>query len=274
MKPAPFRYLRAVSVEHAVQALCEAEGDARVIAGGQTLGPMLNLRLAIPSLLIDLNRIAGLKRIEKKSGRRLIGACVTHSALEDGEDGSKLSALLASIASSIAFRSVRNRGTIGGSLAHADPAADWVTLMSILDANVVLAGPQGRRTLRFDDFVIGTFTTALIHGEILETIELMELSATVRWGFYKISQKIGEFPKAIGAVLLDEQTVRAFVGGLNRKPVMISGLAETVRHAVDGACDLKAIADHVKEAAPELDEIDLQIYATTLQRAIRRAVVQ
>lgn len=269
MKAAPFRYIAATSVQAAVEALATADADARVMAGGQTLGPMLNLRLAMPSLLIDLNRIAELKKIDKRADRRVIGACVTHAMLEDEDDGSSLSRCLSGVASSIAFRSVRNRGTLGGSIAHADPAADWLTTMTLLDANVGLSGVGGKRTLRLADFLLGTFATALQPGEILESIELPELRSDARWGVYKVSQKIGEFPKAIGAVLYNGPAARAVLGALDRPPVVLPDIAE--RAIRDGVPTIDALGECITSHVPELDDIDRHIYATTLRRAFMRA---
>ncbi|MGD9922051.1 MAG: xanthine dehydrogenase family protein subunit M [Pseudorhodoplanes sp.] len=270
MKAAPFGYFAATSVQAAVDELAAADADARVMAGGQTLGPMLNLRLAMPSLLIDLSRISELKTIQKVSGRRVIGACVTHAMLEDHDDGSSLARCLAGVASTIAFRSVRNRGTIGGSIAHADPAADWLTAMTMLNASVRLSGPGGRRTLPLSDFVLGTFTTALKRGEILESIEVAELRPDARWGIYKVSQKIGEFPKAIGAVLYDGPISRAVLGALDRPPVMLNDIADRARR--EGTPSIATLSDAIALIVPELDDIDRHIYAATLERAFKRAL--
>ena len=269
MKAAYFQYFRAASLQAAIDTLATS-ADARLMAGGQTLGPMLNLRLAMPSLLIDLSRIPELKAIEKLPGRRVIGAGVTHAMLEDEDDDSSLTRCLAGVASTIAFRAVRNRGTIGGSIAHADPAADWLTTLTMLDASVWLSGPEGRRKLRLPDFLQGTFATAMQPGEIVESIEISELSAYARWGIYKVSQKIGEFPKAIGAVLYDGPVSRVVLGALDRPPIVLTGVAE--RAARDGAPSIEALSGHIAQGVPELDEIDRHIYATTLRRAFVRAL--
>ena len=190
--------------------------------------------------------------------------------LEDYDDGSSLARCLASVASTIAFRAVRNRGTIAGSIAHADPAADWLTTLTLLDASVWLCGPEGRRKLRLQDFLVGTFATALRPAEIVERIEIVELRADARWGVYKVSRKIGEFPKAIGAVMYNGPVSRAVLGALDRPPIVLSGLAEQA--ARDGPPSIEALSGHIAQGVPELDEIDRHIYATTLRRAFVRAL--
>ena len=126
MKPAPFEYLCAASVAEASTALEQAKGTGKVIAGGQSLGPMLNLRLVRPDLLVDIGRIAELSVCEDRAASWFIGAATTHAALEDGRTPIGADGFIPSVARGIAYRAIRNRGTIGGSLAHADPAADWI----------------------------------------------------------------------------------------------------------------------------------------------------
>ncbi|MGP0092799.1 MAG: FAD binding domain-containing protein [Xanthobacteraceae bacterium] len=152
MKPAAFEYERPGDLDLAVKALVRSGGEARLLAGGQTLGPMLNMRLAMPARLIDLGSIASLKQIELQDDMLTIGAGVTHATLEDHQDGSPTGRLLSHVASTIAFRAIRTRGTIGGSLAHADPAADWVATTILLDARITLAGPNGTRRVVARDF--------------------------------------------------------------------------------------------------------------------------
>src|SRR5262245_48895539 len=152
MKAPAFDYERPDSVQHAASLLERANGEGRLLAGGQTLGPMLNLRLATPRVIIDIGHIATLKRIEERGDRLVIGAGVTHAMLEDRSDRTPLGQLLAHAAGSIAYRAIRNRGTVGGSLCHADPAADWVTTMTLLDAEIVIADSTRKRRVPMSEF--------------------------------------------------------------------------------------------------------------------------
>jgi aerobic carbon-monoxide dehydrogenase medium subunit len=274
MKPAAFEYDRPANIDLALKALAAAGADGRVIAGGQTLGPMLNMRLTTPSRLVDLGSVAPLKRIEKRGGTLIVGSGVTHAALEDRADNSPTGRLLSRVAAGIAFRAIRNRGTIGGSLAHADPAADWLTAMILLDASINLVGPHGSRQVPARAFCKGAFATALGADEILESVELTELSSDARWGYYKICRKTGEFPEALGAVVLDPQRriARVVAGALDGPPALLATLAVAVAKGGLAAADLPAVKVAVRAAAPSLDPVDLQIHAVAVRRAISEAV--
>ena len=163
MKPASFRYERPASLAAALQLLAENEG-ARPIAGGQSLGPMLNLRAATPELLIDIARLTELKRIESDGEAIIVGAGVRHADIEDGGVPDVLDGLLARVARGIAYRAVRNRGTIGGSLAHADPAADWPSIMIALGATIHVRSAKGARTIAAADLVTGARAVPAPHA--------------------------------------------------------------------------------------------------------------
>jgi len=272
MKPAAFEYERPGDLDLAVKALVRAGGEARLLAGGQTLGPMLNMRLAMPARLIDLGAIASLKRIETQGDMLTIGAGVTHAMLEDRQDSSPTGRLLSHVASTIAFRAIRTRGTIGGSLAHADPAADWVTTTILLDARITLMGPNGTRRVAAREFFKGAFSTEIRPEEILESVRIAKLSADARWGYYKICRKVGEFPEAIGAALFDpvREIARIVVGSLDGPPALLSSLATAVARDGLAAANLDAIKNAVNVAAPGLDEVDRQIHSV----AVRRAIIQ
>jgi carbon-monoxide dehydrogenase medium subunit len=273
MKPAPFDYFRAPDIAQAVAALAAAEGEARLLAGGQTLGPMLNLRVATPPRLVDIGRIGALKTIERRGDVLVIGAGVTHARLEDHDDPSPLGRFLAVVAGGIAFRAIRNRGTIGGSLAHSDPAADWVTAMTVLDARLVVAGPQGQRSVKMRSFMRAALTNVLGPAELIAAIEIDILGADARWGYYKLCRKFGEFPEAIGAVLLDpgRGLCRMVAGALEGPPVSLDGLAaEVVREGIAGVT-LDRIVKALGAAEPGLDAVDLQLHAVALRRALSQA---
>jgi len=229
MKAAPFRYLRARSLDEAIGTLAsaDADDDVRVIAGGQSLGPMLNLRLVRPTLLVDIHRIDALRAIEVlPDGGVRIGACVTHAALEDlrADAGmpAGLSAVLRHVAGGIAYRAIRCRGTIGGSLAHADPAADWPGALAALGATIELAGPGGRRNVAAREFCHGLFETAIEPGEVVAAIVLPG-SGIRRWGHRKHCRKVGEFAHALAACVdRGGETVEAWLGATGGAPVAIA----------------------------------------------------
>jgi carbon-monoxide dehydrogenase medium subunit len=204
--------------------LGQSNGFSKVLAGGQSLGPMLNLRLAQPELLIDITSIAELAAVTDTSDNLEVGACVTHANIEDGRIPDHFGGLLQRVAGRIAYRAVRNRGTIGGSLAHADPAADWLSALSLIGAEAVIVTPRGSRTVAVADLVLSSFTTVIKPDEIIRSVRIPKLSAGARWGFYKFSQKAGEFAHAIGGVLHDPARgkFRAVIGAIETAPIVVA----------------------------------------------------
>jgi aerobic carbon-monoxide dehydrogenase medium subunit len=224
MKPVAFDYERPTTLADAAVLLSQSNGFSKVLAGGQSLGPMLNLRLAQPELLIDITSIAELTAVNDTSDHLEIGACVTHANIEDGRIPDHFGGLLQRVAGRIAYRAVRNRGTVGGSLAHADPAADWLSALSLMGADAVIATPRGSRTVPVADLVLSSFTTVIKPDEIIRAVRIPKLSAGVRWGFYKFSQKAGEFAHAIGGVLHDPARgrFRAVIGAIETAPIVVA----------------------------------------------------
>jgi carbon-monoxide dehydrogenase medium subunit len=181
MYPPKFDYYRAGSVDEAV-ALLKAHEGAKVLAGGHSLLPAMKLRLADPGTLIDIGRIDGLKELfVSRGGSWVIGALTTHAQIERGANGQGFEALRET-ASGIGDPQVRNRGTIGGNIAHADPASDWPTVLVALDASIEVTGPNGRRQIKADDFFIGLFETTLAEGEIIERISIPPINAPSNHG--------------------------------------------------------------------------------------------
>ncbi len=261
MKPAPFEYERAASVEEAVRLLADAGYDGKVIAGGQSLLAMLSLRLAQPTCLVDVSGLAALQRVEDRGDSVFIGAGVTHARIEDGAVPGRLGEILAAVAHDIAYRAVRNRGTIGGSLAHADPAADWPSALLALDAEVAITGPGGGRALALAEFQQGAFATALAVDEVLEGVVVAQPSSAAGWGYYKFRRKPGEFAEAIGAVLTEPERGR-------RRVVM--GAAHSAPRLLDDF-DAGDALGRVGAAEPGLDAYERQIHAVALARAFREA---
>ena len=269
MKAAAFDYLRPRDLGEALNALTGKVGEAKLIAGGQSLGPMLNQRLARPKLLVDVSRIRSLKETKDEGDAWRIGAAVTHAELED----QPLAGCepLAKVARVVAYRAVRNRGTVGGSLAHADPAADWPLVLAALDAVVRLAGPSGNREVKADAFMTAAFTAQLADDEILESIRVPKLGAGARWGYYKFCRKTGEFPEAAAALLLDpgRRVARCFAGALERPPQSLEAVARAV--AQEGAASPDIILTALARVAPGLGPAARKLRVTAVQRAIAQA---
>jgi carbon-monoxide dehydrogenase medium subunit len=224
MKPASFDFVRTSSVVETTRLLEANKGAARVIAGAQSLGPMLNLRLSQPRLLIDITGIPELTRLEDERDAVTVGACVTTANIEDGRLPGDGLGVLANVASGIAYRAVRNRGTVGGSLCHADPSADWLTVLSAIGAECLLRGPEKQRRVPLERFVTGAYQTALAEDEILEAVRLPRLSKKGRIGYVKICRKVGEFALAMAAVRRDPERgpVRLAIGATNGAPIVVT----------------------------------------------------
>src|SRR4051812_4497524 len=192
MKPANFEFARPGSLGEAAQMLRQADGRAKAVAGGQSLGPMLNLRLVQPSVLVDITAIPELTRFEEDEGGVTIGACVTTSDIEDGRVRMEELPILATVAAGIAYRAVRNRGTMGGSICHADPAGDWLPVLCALGAECIIADGRQTRRVPAEQFLIGAFEVTLQPGELLQAIRIPRPSRAARCGYYKVSRKAGE----------------------------------------------------------------------------------
>jgi aerobic carbon-monoxide dehydrogenase medium subunit len=191
LKPAPFAYAKARSLEHAIELLDQDE--ARLLAGGQSLMPALNMRLSSPKLLIDLNGIAGLDRIGRKNGQIEIGAMVRHIQAERSPDIAQYAPLIALAMPHIAHPAIRNRGTIGGSIALADPATELPACLLALGGEVDIAGPQGKRTVKADDFFKDLFETALGPRDVLTAIRVPAAGPATRVGFAEFARRQGDY---------------------------------------------------------------------------------
>ncbi len=268
MKAAAFQYVRARSVEEAATLLAEGRGGSRILAGGQSLGPMLNLRLVRPQRLVDVKRADGMRELAADDSVVSIGAGFTHAEIEDGvvEDPA---GLLRRVAGGIAYRAVRNRGTLGGSLAHADPAGDWISLMAGLGAVIVAYGGSGQRRIAADAFMRGAFATALAEDEVMTAVEVPRLSAQARFGYYKLCRKTGEFAKAIGMAVLDpgRGLARVLAGAVDGAPVLLPGVAAKLRDEGSEVA-MQAVADEIGVALAHLGAGERSLRAVAVRRAI------
>jgi aerobic carbon-monoxide dehydrogenase medium subunit len=275
VKPAPFAYERPRDLPAALAAMA-GDGVTKLIAGGQSLGPMLNLRLVAPDLIVDIAGLAELKHVERSGSDLVIGACVTHADIEDGRIPDVTRGAMQRVASAIAYRAVRNRGTIGGSLSHADPSADWVSALSALGATLVLRSAGGTRRLPMKDFIRGALESALLPGEMIEQVRIPAMSTSARWGYVKACRKTGEFAHAIGAVLIDPDasTARIVIGAVEAAPIVIENAAELFGGRVTGDFARKfdpRVADALLAKAGIVDAADRHIHITVLRRAVAEA---
>jgi carbon-monoxide dehydrogenase medium subunit len=193
MKPAPFRYEKPASLDEVFGLLEKHGDDARILAGGQSLLATLNMRLSAPELLIDITGLDALRGIAVEGGLLRIGALATHAAVKTSADVAAHAPLLAQAMPFIAHPAIRNRGTFGGSLAHADPAAELPASMLALDATMEIAGSAGRRTVGAGDFFHGLYETDLRPGEVLTSIAIPAAAAGCRSGFSEFSRRRGDF---------------------------------------------------------------------------------
>lgn len=271
MKPAEFSYTCAVTLGDALESFASAT-MGRVIAGGQSLGPMLNLRLVEPRELIDVSRLAELRDVRIEGDRLTIGACVTHAEIEDGKIPDVTLGLMPLVASGIAYRAVRNRGTIGGSISHADPAADWLTTTIALDASLLLSVAAGQREVRVTDFVRGALETDIGEGEIVTRILIPRLSSAARWGHAKYAKKAGDFAQSIAVAVVDPQRgfAHLVLGQRAEPPKLMSKTSELLvaRGCVPPPPDLAAaIETDLTEA--KVDTGDWTMHRAILTRAVR-----
>jgi carbon-monoxide dehydrogenase medium subunit len=264
VKPSKFAYEKPRSLEAAIRLLADGGDGAKLIAGGQSLGPILNFRLAQPELLVDVRTLPELSAVRDDRDDVFLGAATTHSAIEDGRVPDPTRGLLPAVARTIAYRAVRNRGTLGGSLAHADPAADWMNVMALLDAEIVAQGPRGERQLRAAEFMRGPLTTVLAADEIIVGVRVPKLSGDARWGHYKFNRKPGEFAEAIGGFVHDRErgVARALVGAIGDAPHVVADAARLDEPGMHAAVASAGFAPGTYEH---------QVHFVALKRAVARS---
>jgi aerobic carbon-monoxide dehydrogenase medium subunit len=276
MKPAPFDYERPRDLKAMLSVLTEANGSAKVLAGGQSLGPMLNLRLVQPQLLVDITALPELKQAERYGDTLVLGACVTHADVEDGRTPDVTRGAMRAVAANIAYRAVRNRGTVGGSLSHADPAADWVSALSALGAKLTLRSSEGVRKIPIEKFVLGALESALRPGEILETVRVPARSRSAHWGYVKSCRKTGEFAYAIGAALVDPDvgSARVVIGAIDAAPIVLVDPSELFGGRIGDDYKWRfdaRIANDILSEAGVCDAAARHIHVNVLKRAVNEA---
>jgi|KBSSwiStaDraftv2_1062776.scaffolds.fasta_scaffold70664_3 CO/xanthine dehydrogenase FAD-binding subunit len=286
MKPAAFEYVVANSIEQAVAVLAQAGGDAKILAGGQSLVPMLNFRLLRPAILVDINRIPDLAFIEDVGDAVKIGALTRHHQLETSPVIAKHFPILSYAMTHVAHLAIRNRGTIGGSLSHADPAAELPMMALLLGAKLHIISGRGKRIVEAREFFLDALTVDLAEDELLTEIHLPKLPPHTGWGFEEVARRAGDF--ALAAVAA---TITMSAGAMKEARIALTGVAptpvraseaeallvgqksetklmahvtEAVRAAIEPETDLHASSDYRRHLAGALAG---RVLAAALQRA-------
>lgn len=282
MKAPAFDYATPSSVAEAVALLAQHSGNAKLISGGQSLMPVLAFRLAAPALLVDTRRIPGLDRIDIDADGVRLGARVRWRDIEDDERLTAAHPLLAAAIRHVAHYQIRNRGTIGGSLAHADPAAELPGIAVTCDAEIHIEGSNGARTIAAGDFFTGPLSTALADDEMIVALRLPSWRADRRWGFEEFARRRGDFALAavayhydldaegkvqnahvgvIGACTRPHRlaAVEALLNGQRINPALIEACGRAAEAALDPTDDLHASADYRRS-----------LYAALLERSLTR----
>ena len=288
MKPAPFSYVRPLTLGDAVALLGAGDLDVKVLAGGQSLVPMLNLRLVRPAVLVDLNGVPGLDAITPSpSGGLAIGALARHAALATSPLVRERAPLLAEAARHVGHAAIRHRGTLGGSLAHADPAAELPSALVALDAEFVLHGPRGPRTVPASAFFRGLMATALAPDEILTEVGVPPQGPG--WGFAEVVRRAGDFALAGVVALLARPSRSAgrcasarVVGfGVGDRPVRFAAAEEILTSSsLDPAVDVARAARAAAEACHPPDDVHASadyrrhLTAVLTEDAVRQALAR
>jgi carbon-monoxide dehydrogenase medium subunit len=283
MKLPPFDYACPATLSEAVQLLASRDGDAKALAGGQSLVPMLAFRLAQPALLVDLRKLADLRGIRISDKGVTLGAMVRWREIEDDERLATAHPLLQAAISHVAHYQIRNRGTVGGSIAHADPAAEMPGIAMTCDAEIAVVGKSGAHVIQAADFFQGALTTALTSDEIIVEIRLPAWPKSRRWGFQEFARRRGDFAMAAAAVFYDQdesgKATNAHVGviGVADRPLRLAAVENVINgRTVDEATIAAADAATSASVDPQ-DDIHASaayrrsLVGTMVERALKHA---
>jgi len=286
MIPASFEYAAPKSVDEALKLLTTHGADAKVLAGGHSLIPLLKLRLAAPKYLVDLRRVPGLSQIEERDGRIEIGALVTHATIEASDLLKRICPLLPETAAEIGDVQVRNCGTIGGSLAHADPAADYPAAVLALEAEIVAQVSGGTRAIRAGDFFVDLLTTALRQGELLTAVRVALLGPRTGSAYQKVHHPASGFALVgVAAVVTLAENgeiagARVGVTGMAAKAFRASRVEEVLRGRRPDAGTLRAAAERIADEVEVINDIHsssdyrAELGRVHARRALERAVAR
>lgn len=283
MKPAPFEYVRAASVREAIALL--DHDDAKIIAGGQSLVPMMNFRLAQPERIVDINAIAELSGIREDGSDIVLGSLVRHAEAMRSPLLARHFPVIAEAMHHVAHLAIRNRGTIGGSLVHADPSAEWPLLVALLDGEIVAEGPDGCRTVKADEFFVAPLVTEIDETEILVAVRFPKPAPGAGMAFDEVARRAGDFAVASAGALVSVEDgvmreVRVALGGVGDGPVRATAVEEELTGRV---ADKVSISDTVELACeglePETDihasaEYRLSLVPVLVRRVLERAVLR
>jgi aerobic carbon-monoxide dehydrogenase medium subunit len=276
MKAPAVDYVRPRSLTEALDLLAKAGAEGRVIAGGQSLIALMNLRVASPGLLIDIARLPELLTVADHPDAVTLGACVTHAAIEDDRVPDPSRGLMPRAAATLSYRAIRTRGTIGGSLALAGPAAEWPAVFAALDAEVIVRGPSGRRALKCTEFATGSYETQLASEEIIETVRIPKLSAEARWGYLRLCRPSASFAEALSVAIVDRGRglVRVVLGAANGAPLVLAATSQAVaegEHTADAlSTSIAADLDHASDR--HFDEFERNLHIVAALRAAQQVL--
>ena len=221
MKPAAFEYVRPGSLNEALQALGRHAGNAKILAGGQSLVPMMNLRMVHPAVIIDINRVPGLGGIRTDGNELVVGALARHSALRESPIVATHCPLMSEAYQYVAHKPIRNRGTLGGNISHADPASEMPAVLVATDATIVVKSAKGERKIAAANFFVGLMQTALQTGEMVTEIRIPIATANQGWAFEEAANRKGDFAMAAIAATL------TLAGGVcTQAAVAVAGMGE------------------------------------------------
>jgi len=282
MKPAPFQRHVPKTLDEAVKILAEvAPQDGRILAGGQSLVPIMAFRLAKPAHLVDINEVEGLDTIKSDGKTLSIGARVRHAAFHKPVTDNPLGRLLSEVARHIAHYPIRTRGTFCGSLAHADPASEWCLVAATLDASMIARSTRGERVIAATDYFDGIMSTALKEDELLAEVRLPLLAADAKFGFNEFSRRAGDFAMSAGLVTYTLQdgkiaNARVGLGGAEASPRRIAEAEAALDGQVPGDAVFRAAAEAAATAIEPLEDHQTSgDYRRDLVRAVvRRALEQ
>lgn len=285
MKPPKFDYHAPATVDEAIALLTRYGDDAKLLAGGQSLMPLLNFRLTRPAALIDLNRVEGLAGIREVDGQVRFGAMTRQRAIEFSAVVARRLPLLVEATKLVGHLPIRSRGTIGGSIAHADPAAEYPTVLAALDGDVVLRGPRGERVVKPADFFQTYLTTSLGRDELLTEVRLPAMDGKAGWAFEEFSRRQGDFAiVGIAAVVAGDGArctmARLATAGAGPVPVRLRAAEQVLEAQGLGDAAIEAAAARAAETVePDSDLHASAAYRKNLtrvltERAVRRAVTR
>jgi CO/xanthine dehydrogenase FAD-binding subunit len=283
MKPPAFKYIAVRTIDDAVKQLADHGDGAKILAGGQSLTPMLNFRLLHPEVLVDINPVKELDFISERNGALSIGAMTRHRTIENSKLVREKYPLLAKAAEEVGHLAIRTRGTFGGSLAHADPAAEFPMIALLVDAEMKIRSAAGAKTIKARDFFVSYLTSAVVDGEILTEITLPGLPPRSGWGFHELSRRPGDFAIAAVAAIVTMDggkcaEARISMAGVGPTPLRAPAAEALAKGKTLDEATLKQIGKKASEAADPSNDVHASaefrrhVVDVLTQRALKSAI--